>query len=267
MSFKRLNEERKFGLQLAIANGISCINNITSTSLNKFDFNNLCPLIADYAYESCQQTYFLFVSGGNSNWSIEDVFSINFSSYSEANEKFKYFLKSSFMGFYDHLLECERRFGDKTLTSLSCLDFMYLEYLFNSFHADAFQWRGNMLVPTRYCKWKIYQTIWEQNISLSSTIHCKRPIRMDFIGHHQLFDWYQAYKNHIDVYVCKQERRESMDAYMVEIIRKLQNTNEVAEEDESDQEENEVNSDLNNFFQNVNDTECCCDTCLAGIDS
>ena len=261
-SFKRLNEERKFGLQLAIANGVSCVNNITSTSLNNFDFNNLCPLIADYAYENCQQTYFLFVSGGNSDWSIEDVFSINFSSYLEACEKFKYFLKSSFKGFHDHLLECERRFGDKTLTTISCLDFMYLEYLFNSFHAEVCQWRGN--TPTWYRKWKIYQTICEHSISLISTIHCKRPIRMDFIGYHQLFDWYQAYKKHINVYVCKQERSNNMDEYMLEIIQKLQSTNEVDEEDESDREENDV--EVNNFFQNVNDTECCCDTCLAGID-
>ena len=212
----QLEKDLKFATKLAIQAGIA------TTLPYCFDYDNIGTLITEYIGDP-QVMYHVVYSGGNSNWSIKDINVHDFNSYDSALNFFNSTLQYIFGAFQDHYLIClERFFTDRRIlrvTEPSCLDYMYLDVLFNSKFPEACSWSGNRI--TLYYKDTVQFEISQSYVSVKSTTHVKRPIRLDFIGAHPLWDMWRLYQDFASVYNCKQEKRENIDGYLTEFNNKL----------------------------------------------
>lgn len=255
----QLESDLKYGLQLAIQSGIA------TSSPYCFDYDNICKIIAEYASEP-QVMYHVVYSGGNSEWSINDINVHDFSSYDSALNFFNDNLQYIFGAFQDHYLIClERFFMDRRIlrvTEPSCLDYMYLDVLFNSKFPEPCSWSGNRV--TLYYKATVHFEICKSYISVSSTTHVKRPIRLDFIGAHPLWDMWRVYSAFVNVYNCKQEKRENIDGYLTEFNNKLllikKDNPHHTTDSEDELEDDDENMDTSNIF-NIFNGNCKCEHC------
>jgi hypothetical protein len=217
-----LNQQLKFALKTIISSEISKSNPYC------FDYENISEIISDYAFDFGPM-YYVIDSGGNSDWSIEDVNTVSFSSYSSAWEYFHYRLRYISDSFLNHLNVCLERLLDQReqVRELTRTDYLYLDLLFTSSFPEAFYYthdqRGNTVVDFYSASVYLIVDTKQCRITVQNGLDCKRPYRLDFLGYNKIHDLYKKWHTWKQSNTCIREHNEALDGYLFEVVNKLAN--------------------------------------------
>lgn len=149
------------------------------------DTSNISKIISSYSFENKDYgiKYQVIYSGGNSEWSIDDVNVCTFNSYASAENFFMKMLGMKDKTYAELLTRCMHRFRGRVLDSetLSPEDYLYLYLLFEG-KTDHHP----------YSRLRI--EIDKHILSISTSLQLKRPVRLIFLPSHPMKAWYRPYK-------------------------------------------------------------------------